>query len=81
MGQALAARLVALGMRVVATDAAALSDTAEKLGLDSLEDPSKLNDLLPEADFVISQNNQRNEKVFPSRQDGTPETFFKALPG
>ncbi len=54
VGQALAARLVALGMRVVATDVVALSETAEKLGLDSLEDPSKLNDLLPEADFVIS---------------------------
>ena len=54
VGQALAARLVALGMRVVATDVVALSETAVKLGLDSLEDPSKLNDLLPEADFVIS---------------------------
>ena len=54
VGQALAARLVALGMRVVATDVVALSETAEILGLASLEDPSKLNDLLPEADFVIS---------------------------
>ena len=54
VGQALAARLVALGMRVVATDVVALSETAEKLGLGSLEDPSKLNDLLPEVDFVIS---------------------------
>ena len=54
VGQALAARLVALGMRVVATDVVALSGTAEKLGLDSLEEPSKLNVLLPEADFVIS---------------------------
>ena len=54
VGQALATRLVALGMRVVATDVVALSETAEKLGLESLEDPSNLNDLLHEADFVIS---------------------------
>jgi D-2-hydroxyacid dehydrogenase (NADP+) len=54
VGQALAARLVALGMRVAATDVVTLSETAEKLGLVSLEDPSKLNSLLPEADFVIS---------------------------
>ena len=54
VGQALAARLVALGMLVKATDVVAMSETAEKLGLESLEDPSKLNDLLPESDFVIS---------------------------
>ena len=54
VGQALAARLKALGMRVAATDVVTLSETAEKLGLVSLEDPSKLNSLLPEADFVIS---------------------------
>ena len=54
VGQALATRLVALGMRVVATDVVALSETAEKLGLESLEDPSNLSDLLHEADFVIS---------------------------
>jgi phosphoglycerate dehydrogenase-like enzyme len=54
VGQALAARLVPLGMRVMATDIIDRSETAEKLGLDRLEDPAKLNDLLPEADFVIS---------------------------
>jgi phosphoglycerate dehydrogenase-like enzyme len=54
VGQALAARLVPLGMRVMATDISARSETAQKLGLDRLEDPSKLKDLLAEADFVIS---------------------------
>ena len=54
VGQALAARLVPLGMRVMATDALARFETAEKLGLQRLENPSKLNDMLPEADFVIS---------------------------
>ena len=54
VGQALAARLVPLGMRVVASDILARSEAAEKLGLDRLEDPSKLSELLPEADFVIS---------------------------
>ena len=54
VGQALAARLVPLGMRVMATDIMTRPDTAEKLGLDRVEDPSKIYDLLPEADFVIS---------------------------
>ena len=54
VGQALAVRLVPLGMRVMATDVMVRSEAAEKLGLDRLEDPSKLNDMLPEADFVIS---------------------------
>jgi phosphoglycerate dehydrogenase-like enzyme len=54
VGQALAARLVPLGMRVLATDIMARSEAAEKLGLDRLENPSKLHDMLPEADFVIS---------------------------
>ena len=54
VGQALAARLVPLGMRVMATDVLARSETAEKLGLQRLEGPSKLNEMLPEADFVIS---------------------------
>ena len=54
VGQALAARLVPLGMRVMATDIMARSEAAEKLGLVRLEYPSKLNNLLPEADFVIS---------------------------
>jgi phosphoglycerate dehydrogenase-like enzyme len=54
VGQALAARLIPLGMRVIATDILARPDTAEKLGLDRLEGPSKLYDLLPETDFVIS---------------------------
>jgi phosphoglycerate dehydrogenase-like enzyme len=54
VGQALAVRLVPLGMRVIATDVIVRSDVAEKLGLDRLEEPSKLNDMLSEADFVIS---------------------------
>jgi phosphoglycerate dehydrogenase-like enzyme len=54
VGQALAARLVPLGMRVMATDVKARSETAEKLGLERLENPSKLSGMLPEADFVIS---------------------------
>jgi len=54
VGQALASRLVPLGMRVMATDVMARSEAAEKLGLDRLEGPSKLNEMLPEADFVIS---------------------------
>ena len=54
VGRALAARLVPLGMRLMATDIMVRSETAEKLGLERLEDPSKLNDMLPEADFVIS---------------------------
>jgi phosphoglycerate dehydrogenase-like enzyme len=54
VGQALAARLVPLGMRVLATDIQPRSDTAEKLGLERVEEPSRLYDLLPETDFVIS---------------------------
>ncbi len=54
VGQALAVRLVPLGMRVIATDVIVRSDAAEKLGLDRLEGPSKLNEMLSEADFVIS---------------------------
>jgi phosphoglycerate dehydrogenase-like enzyme len=54
VGQALAARLVPLGMRVSATDIEARSDTAEKLGLNRVEEPSKLYEMLPGADFVIS---------------------------
>jgi phosphoglycerate dehydrogenase-like enzyme len=54
VGQALAARLVPLGMKVMATDVIAQSNRAEKLGLNRIEEPSKLYDMLPEADFVIS---------------------------
>ena len=54
VGQALATRLVALDMRVMASDVNDLSEMAEKLGLDCLVDPSKLNEFIPEADFVIS---------------------------
>jgi D-3-phosphoglycerate dehydrogenase len=43
-----------MGMRVMATDTMARSDVAEKLGIDRVEDPSKLYDMLPETDFVIS---------------------------
>jgi phosphoglycerate dehydrogenase-like enzyme len=54
VGQALATRLVPMSMRVMATDIMSRSDTAEKLGLDRVEESSKLYDMLPEADFVIS---------------------------
>ena len=54
VGQALAARLVPMGMRVSATDIIARSDLTDKLGLERVEEPSKLFDMLPEADFVIS---------------------------
>ncbi|MGD9138545.1 MAG: 2-hydroxyacid dehydrogenase [Desulfobacterales bacterium] len=54
VGQALAARLVPLGMQVMATDVLVRPEAAQQLGLAKLENPSKLNDMLPEADFVIS---------------------------
>jgi phosphoglycerate dehydrogenase-like enzyme len=54
VGQALAERLVPLGMQVMATDVIVSSETADQLDLARLEDASKLKDLLPEADFVIS---------------------------
>ena len=54
VGQALAVRLVPLGMQVMATDVIVRPEVAKQLGLAKLENPSKLNNLLPEADFVIS---------------------------
>jgi phosphoglycerate dehydrogenase-like enzyme len=54
VGQALVRRLVALGMRVTATDLLSRSEVGEKLGLERIEHPSKLNDMLPKADFVVS---------------------------
>ncbi len=54
VGRALAARLVPLGMQVMATDVIVKPEAAKQLGLARLEDPLRLNNLLPEADFVIS---------------------------
>jgi phosphoglycerate dehydrogenase-like enzyme len=54
VGQALAVRLVPLGMQVMATDVIVRPEVAKQLGLVRLEKPSKLNEMLPEADFVIS---------------------------
>jgi D-3-phosphoglycerate dehydrogenase / 2-oxoglutarate reductase len=54
VGRALAARLVPLGMRVLSTDINPQPAVAKQLGLSRLETPESLNQMLPEADFVIS---------------------------
>jgi phosphoglycerate dehydrogenase-like enzyme len=54
VGQALAARLVPLGMRVIATDINSRRAVATRLGLARVEGPESLNWMLSEADFVIS---------------------------
>jgi len=54
VGQALAARLVPMGMRVIATDINYRPTVAAQLGLSRLEGPESLNQMLSEADFVIS---------------------------
>jgi phosphoglycerate dehydrogenase-like enzyme len=54
VGQALAARLVPLGMRVIATEINARPAVAARLGLARFEGPESLNQMLSEADFVIS---------------------------
>lgn len=54
VGKALAARLVPLGMQVMALDVDPQPDAAKSLGLALLADPGRLEELLPRADFVIS---------------------------
>lgn len=54
VGQALAKRLVPMGMTVWATEAADRSETARRLGLEKLARPEEMMDLLPEVDFLIS---------------------------
>lgn len=54
VGRALAARLVPLGMRVLSTDINPQPAVAKQLGLARLERPESLNQMLPDADFVIS---------------------------
>jgi phosphoglycerate dehydrogenase-like enzyme len=54
VGQALARRLIALGMKVMATDMCAPTGLAQEMGLVRVADPEKLHSLVPQADFVIS---------------------------
>ena len=54
VGQALARRLTALGMKVMATDMCSFEGLARELGLVLVAAPEKLDSLLPQADFVIS---------------------------
>lgn len=54
VGKALASRLVPLGMKVMALDIDPQPDVVQRLGLERLADPSRLEDLLPRADFVVS---------------------------
>ena len=54
VGKALAQRLTALGMRVMATDMSSPKGLARELGLSLVAGPEKLDSLLPQADFVIS---------------------------
>jgi phosphoglycerate dehydrogenase-like enzyme len=54
VGKALAVRLTALGMKVMATEMFASEGLARDLGLDLVAEPEKLYSLLPRADFVVS---------------------------
>ena len=54
VGQALARRLIALGMKVMATDMCAPTGLAQEMGLVRVADPEKLHSLVPQVDFVIS---------------------------
>ena len=54
VGRALARRLTALGMKVMATEISSPKGLAQELGLVLVADPEKLDSLLPQADFVIS---------------------------
>ena len=54
VGRALARRLIALGMKVMATEPAPVSSLVEKLGLSRMMGPDGLYEMLPLADFVIS---------------------------
>ena len=54
VGRALATRLTALGMKVMATEMSPPEGLARELGLELVAGPEKLDSLLPRADFVIS---------------------------
>jgi phosphoglycerate dehydrogenase-like enzyme len=54
VGKALAARLVPMKMNVLALDVNPQPGVPERLGLELLAHPNRLNELLPLADFVIS---------------------------
>jgi len=54
VGKALAVRLVPLRMKVIALDVDPQPGVDRELGLEFLAHPSRLNELLPRADFVIS---------------------------
>jgi phosphoglycerate dehydrogenase-like enzyme len=54
VGRALAARLVPMGMRVIASEPAPQAGVAEQLKLEHISKPEDLHQMLPEADFVIS---------------------------
>lgn len=54
VGKALAKRLSALGMRLLATEVQDIPGLAEELALERIAAPEHLFELLPEADFVIS---------------------------
>lgn len=54
VGQALARRLHAMGMKVMATDPVTPETPPEALGLARVATPDQLQSLLPQADFVIS---------------------------
>ena len=54
VGRALARRLTALGMEVMATEMSPRDGLARELGLVLVVEPERLHSLLPEADFVIS---------------------------
>jgi phosphoglycerate dehydrogenase-like enzyme len=54
VGRALASRLVPLGMRVLSSEINPQPGVAKRLGLSRLEGPESLNQMLPDADFVIS---------------------------
>jgi phosphoglycerate dehydrogenase-like enzyme len=54
VGRALASRLVPLGMRVLSSELNPEPGVAKRLGLSCLVGPESLNQMLPDADFVIS---------------------------
>jgi phosphoglycerate dehydrogenase-like enzyme len=54
VGQALARRLIAMGMKVMATDMCAPTGLAQEMGLVRVAEPEKLHSLVPQVDFVIS---------------------------
>ena len=54
VGQALARRLIAMGMKVMATDMCAPTGLAQEMGLVRVAAPEKLHSLVPQVDFVIS---------------------------